>query len=418
MELAAELTEAVSTAVVDAVVRKFESTGLAADILKKLTVAVESQPLHRAKPPSPPPVPVSATVIGGLSLDEEQEQVLPEEQGELPPSSSLNNLFKQETRKRNRASQVTRSSTNSAAQGPSRAVHPFKTTLSRLGHMRSLLSMAIPESGSEAVRLASKRGRGEAVDLFTLQEPTRPLKRLRCPRGSGTQDESERPQSSRHLDAIHCGHLEPDSVDSFVASYSHTLVADSREQGFDEDAPSDSSADADADADADTGADGDSSSDSDVEMDPGKPSLQNVLFATQEPLYTSNVLNTHSESERTLRSNIRGAMQQITSISGTCEKSRAQMLGILLVLQVQTDTIITIRTGGGKSMLWMVPLLLKEDVRFLVVCPYRVLLEEQCRKAQDANIRAFNYTHSKHIPPEVQILFLQVEHIGSKRLDM
>lgn len=407
MGLAAELTEAISTAIVDAVMHKFDSMGLTADLLKK---AVESQPLPGAKPPSSPPVPTRAVPMVDLPLDEEQEQVVREERSELPCSSSLGNPFEQETRKYNRASLITQGSTNSVAERPLRAVHPFETipSPSQLGRMRSLLSAAMPESRSEALYLASKRGRDEAIDLFSLQEPTRPLKKLRRPRGSGTQDESERPRSSWHPDVVHHVHSEPDSVDGFAVSYISTT--DSREESFGEDTPSDT------DADADTNADGDG--DSDVEIDLGKPRSHNISFATQEPLYTSNILDTHPESERTLCSNIRGAMRHITGVSGTSEKSRAQMLGILLVLRAQTDAMITIHTGGGKGMLWMVPPLLKEDVRFLVVCPYRVLLEEQCRKAKDANIRAFNYTHSKRIPPEVQILFLQVEHIGSEGLDL
>ncbi|KAI9459287.1 hypothetical protein HD554DRAFT_2041944 [Boletus coccyginus] len=407
--LSAELTEAISTAVADAVMRRFESMGLTADILKK--AAELAQPLSRALLHPPPTLAAQAIAITDLSMDKEQEQAVPEERTKLPPPLSLDNPFQLETWKCNKAGQVTPGSTNRMERGPSKAAHPFETIPLQLSCTRSFLSTPVPESEPEALDLASKRGREGVQDLDTLQEPARPLKRLRLPRASGTQDKSEWLQSSRYPDVVHRESSEPDSTDDFTASHPHISRVDSMEQALGEGAPSDS--DAGEDTDTDGGCDN-------VEMDTGRPGSRDISLTStpsQEPLYTSNVLNTHPESDITLCSNIRGAMEHITGISGTSEKSRAQMLGILLVLQAQTDAMITIRTGGGKSMLWMVPPLLKEDVRFLVICPYRILLEEQCRKAQDANIRAFNYTHSKHIPSEVQILFLQVEHVGSQGLD-
>ena len=76
--------------------------------------------------------------------------------------------------------------------------------------------------------------------------------------------------------------------------------------------------------------------------------------------------------------------------------------------------MITMRTGGGKSMLWQVPVLLNNELRFIVICPFTVLLEEQCARAERAKIKAINYGQSRMIPPEVQILFVQVEHVSSR----
>ena len=49
---------------------------------------------------------------------------------------------------------------------------------------------------------------------------------------------------------------------------------------------------------------------------------------------------------------------------------------------------------GGESMLWLVPILLQPEWKFIVICPFTVLLDEQCLKAQNAGIQAVNYSLS------------------------
>ncbi|KAG6373143.1 P-loop containing nucleoside triphosphate hydrolase protein [Boletus reticuloceps] len=65
-------------------------------------------------------------------------------------------------------------------------------------------------------------------------------------------------------------------------------------------------------------------------------------------------------------------------------------------------------------MLWQVPVLLNSKLRFVVVCPFTVLLEEQYERAKRAKINAINYGLARLIPPETQILFMQVEHVSSQ----
>lgn len=117
--------------------------------------------------------------------------------------------------------------------------------------------------------------------------------------------------------------------------------------------------------------------------------------------------------EPTVRGNVRGAIQTLVGNVGAREKNEAQMLGILMVMRSEEDAMVTMRTGGGKSMLWLVPALLDPKAKFIVVCPFTVLLDEQCEKALKAGIKAINYSQSRMVAADVQILFVQVEHVGS-----
>jgi hypothetical protein len=117
-----------------------------------------------------------------------------------------------------------------------------------------------------------------------------------------------------------------------------------------------------------------------------------------------------------IRDNIRGAIRDVVGDPNAHEKSDAQMLGILLVMRNRQDAMVTMRTGGGKSMLWLVPALLDPDAKFIVVCPFTVLLDQQCDNAQKAGLAAINYSRTTVIPGDVQILFVQVEHLSSLKL--
>lgn len=135
-----------------------------------------------------------------------------------------------------------------------------------------------------------------------------------------------------------------------------------------------------------------------------------------ERAVVKNVTNPRMFGESTLQGNIRHAMQELVHKRDAREKSLAQMLAIVLVMRRSQDAMVTMRTGGGKSMLWMVPPLLDPKVKLLVVCPFKVLLEEQFSKAKKANIRALAFSAGVAIPTNTQILFVQVEHVGSKTL--
>ena len=115
--------------------------------------------------------------------------------------------------------------------------------------------------------------------------------------------------------------------------------------------------------------------------------------AQGEMLVTCNVSQILMEKVM-LRDNIRGAMKALLGNPAAQEKSMAQMMGILIMMRRRQDTMITMCTGRGKSMLWQVPVLLNNKLRLIVIYPFTVLLEEQCARAERAKIKMINYGQS------------------------
>ena len=215
------------------------------------------------------------------------------------------------------------------------------------------------------------------------QESTRPKKRIRLPTSRSTISE-------RWTSGSLTAYGDSASFSDFIArDDSGDEVFSQSNVGFDEDAME--------------GLDGLENVPSPSNRDP-----------SGDMLVTRNVSQIPVTEAATLRENIRWAMKVLLRNPAAQEKSEAQMMGILVVMRGGQDAMITMRTGGGKSMLWQVPVLLSNKLRFIIICPFTVLLEEQCEKAERAKIKAINYGRSRVIPPGVQILFVQVEHVSSK----
>lgn len=133
-----------------------------------------------------------------------------------------------------------------------------------------------------------------------------------------------------------------------------------------------------------------------------------------ENVLVENIQHRHQGEDGLLRENIRGAIQKLLQNPNACEKSKSQMEAILLIMRKRQDGLITMRTGGGKSMLWLVPPLLDPEACFIVVCPFTALLNQQCEFAQRCGLQAIEYGVGE-IPQHVQILFVQVEHVGCRK---
>lgn len=111
---------------------------------------------------------------------------------------------------------------------------------------------------------------------------------------------------------------------------------------------------------------------------------------------------------------IRRAIQLILKDPTAKEKSREQLQALVHVITSPQDLVVIMKTGGGKSLLWMVPLLINKTAKYIVVCPYVALLDEQFKKTQAIGLSCHNYSHSKSVPDHVRVLFVQVEHCSSK----
>ena len=64
----------------------------------------------------------------------------------------------------------------------------------------------------------------------------------------------------------------------------------------------------------------------------------------------------------------------------------------------------------------MVPPLLDPKVKLLIVCPLKVLLEEQFSRMKRENNCALAFSARTIIFANTQILFVQVEYVGFKTL--
>lgn len=111
---------------------------------------------------------------------------------------------------------------------------------------------------------------------------------------------------------------------------------------------------------------------------------------------------------------VRAAFRLLFRDAAAKEKSHAQLMAIMTVMNGKKDTLITLKTGGGKSALWMTAPLIDSHHRCIVVCPFVVLLEEQVERCLQFGLRAHNFTKDKDVPLNVQILFVQVESSSSR----
>ncbi|KAG2121482.1 hypothetical protein DEU56DRAFT_927410 [Suillus clintonianus] len=114
-----------------------------------------------------------------------------------------------------------------------------------------------------------------------------------------------------------------------------------------------------------------------------------------------------------IREQIRDAIRFLRKDPTAKEKSREQMDALVGIMTETRDVLVAMKTGGGKSMMWMVPSILDENAKSIVVCPFVALLEEQYKKTVAGGLRCHNYSQSKEVPDDVQVLFIQVEHCSS-----
>jgi len=120
------------------------------------------------------------------------------------------------------------------------------------------------------------------------------------------------------------------------------------------------------------------------------------------------------EVEKKWTEEVRAAFRRLFKDPTAKEKSPSQLKAIMAVMNGKKDTLITLKTGGGKSALWMTAPLIDPRHKCIVVCPFVVLLEEQVERCLRFGLRAHNFTKDKDVPLDVQILFVQVESSSSR----
>ena len=110
---------------------------------------------------------------------------------------------------------------------------------------------------------------------------------------------------------------------------------------------------------------------------------------------------------------VRSGLARLLKQTSAKETSPHQLEALLHVLNKKADTVVVLRTGAGKSMLWMVPALLVTDWKAIVVCPFSVLLDDQFQKTVQAGIKCHKYCTQEEVPGDSKLVFVQVEHINS-----
>ncbi|KZS99488.1 uncharacterized protein LAESUDRAFT_667911, partial [Laetiporus sulphureus 93-53] len=97
-------------------------------------------------------------------------------------------------------------------------------------------------------------------------------------------------------------------------------------------------------------------------------------------------------------------------------KSTEQLKLLHYVLQAECHIVAVLPTGGGKSLAWEVPSMLKEKKTITVILiPFLPLIHDMLRRAQQKGISACKW--NPMIPPsnDVRCLFASYECVGSKQ---
>jgi superfamily II DNA helicase RecQ len=88
---------------------------------------------------------------------------------------------------------------------------------------------------------------------------------------------------------------------------------------------------------------------------------------------------------------------------------------VALSISRQHNFIGILPTGGGKSLVFMLPTLQEEGFFTIVLIPNKALLWDMLRKAKEAGISSMQWTTSSHKPTTERILFVALETATSRK---
>jgi hypothetical protein len=151
-----------------------------------------------------------------------------------------------------------------------------------------------------------------------------------------------------------------------------------------------------------------------------RPDMETISLSSDDDISNfivqdSDIPSSPPAAVQEIRERIRGAIRALRKDPLAQEKSPAQMDALIAIMTEASDLVITMKTGGGKSILWMVPSILEEDAKSIVISPFVALLHEQCTKTSETGLRCHNFGDNSEVPNNVQVLFVQVEHCASNR---
>jgi hypothetical protein len=99
-------------------------------------------------------------------------------------------------------------------------------------------------------------------------------------------------------------------------------------------------------------------------------------------------------------------------------KSAGQRLMVEEAISRQRNFIGILPTGGGKSLVFMLPTLLEERFWTIVLIPNKMLLRDMLQRSKKAGIRCMQWTVNAPIQENVQIIFVALETAANKKFKM
>jgi superfamily II DNA helicase RecQ len=75
-------------------------------------------------------------------------------------------------------------------------------------------------------------------------------------------------------------------------------------------------------------------------------------------------------------------------------------------------------TGGGKSLVFMLPAFVEDGLWTIVLTPNKMLLRDHLRRAQEAQIPALQWTVNSPPQENIRIWFVALETTASKKFKM
>jgi superfamily II DNA helicase RecQ len=102
------------------------------------------------------------------------------------------------------------------------------------------------------------------------------------------------------------------------------------------------------------------------------------------------------------------AMQQALGQSEVSFKSFEQEEAMHAIVAGQTPLVVVLPTGGGKSLLFMVPACLDNPGVTVVVVPYRALINDLVKRIRDSEIDCIEWKHGEENPAAVVVVSADV----------
>jgi superfamily II DNA helicase RecQ len=106
----------------------------------------------------------------------------------------------------------------------------------------------------------------------------------------------------------------------------------------------------------------------------------------------------------THESDVCKAMQRIFKTQNVGFRSVEQELAVYAVLDKQTPLVVVLPTGGGKSLLFMVPGCVEEGGMTVVVVPYRALIADLVARIRGSGIECMEWKHGETNPASIVVV--------------